>query len=268
MNGLLPRRRWDAVTRAFLDAQVRTAAALGVSPTATITEGVGRGLQFCPGASNAAYGSGANELPVQAALAEHLRPGAVLFDVGANVGFFTVICARIVGEAGRVYAFEPVARNAAYVRLNCRLNGLRNVNVLEVAAGDESRAGQLHLAEYSGGSTLDVAGRPPDYRRTLSVDVVRIDDLMESRALTRPDVVKIDVEGAELHVLRGMQRTLQQARPIVIYETDDALAATAESRRAECDRLLQDCGYATAALKDSYPAINWAVRHGIAIPRA
>ena len=266
MNRLPQRRRWDGIARVFLHVQVRAAAALGISPAARMTAGVGRGLRFCPGASNAAYGSGDNELPVQAALAEHLQPGSVLFDVGANVGFFTVIGARIVGEEGRVYAFEPVARNAAYLRLNCRLNRLRNVQVLQVAAGDETRSGALHLADYSGGSTLDVAGRPPDYRRTRSVDVVRIDDLMESSAFAPPDVVKIDVEGAELHVLRGMQRTLQQCRPVVIYETDDKSAAVAEERRAACDAFLQGVGYRTAALADSYPSIKWAVRHGIAMP--
>jgi FkbM family methyltransferase len=267
MNQPPPGRRWDGLASALLDIQVRAAAALGVARTTAMTEGVGRGLRFCPGASNADYGSGANELPVQAALADHLRAGSVLFDIGANVGFFTVIGARIVGESGSVHAFEPVARNAAWLRLNCRLNRLRNVHVLQVAAGEASRVGALHLADYSGGSTIDVAGRPPDYRRTLGVDVVCIDDLVESGALARPHVVKIDVEGAELHVMRGMRRTLQQYRPVVIYETDDESAAVAEERRAACDRFLQEVGYRTSTLADSYPAIKWAVRHGIAIPR-
>jgi hypothetical protein len=67
--------------------------------------------------------------------------------------------------------------------------------------------------------------------------------------------------------MRGMQRTLQQYRPVVIYETDDESAAVAEERRAACDRFLQEVGYRTRTLADSYPAIKWAVRHGIAIPR-
>ena len=74
----------------------------------TLSIGVGAGLRIDPSTSNPDYATGANELPVQQALAQYLSPGAVFYDVGANIGFLTIIGARLVEPHGRVYAFEPV----------------------------------------------------------------------------------------------------------------------------------------------------------------
>ncbi len=101
-----------------------------------IRDGVGKGLRFKAG-YNLAYADGNNEWHVQEALAKYLRPGDVFYDIGANVGFLTVIGARLVGAGGHVIAFEPVPENAAAVRHNCALNGFGNVRIFEMAVADE-----------------------------------------------------------------------------------------------------------------------------------
>ena len=91
---------------------------------AVIGAGPGRGLRFDVGGGNPDFAAGTYEPPVQQALADCLKPGDVVLDVGANVGFIAVIAAKLVGPAGRVVAFEPVPENARLVRRNARLNGL------------------------------------------------------------------------------------------------------------------------------------------------
>jgi FkbM family methyltransferase len=231
---------------------------------ASMTVGPGRGLLFAPGPSNSAYASGGNELPVQEALERHLRPGAVFYDVGANVGFFSVIGARLVGNTGVVYAFEPVPENATYVRLNARLNRFRNIKVVEKAVSRCSGAGELWLAGYSGGSSLTLA--PPDARRRLAVKLVSIDDLVYGQGQAVPAVLKIDVEGAEIDVLRGMSRTLAEIKPAIVYEIDDERRDAYDEKCLECENLLRGFGYRVEPLKPSYPDIEWIVGHFLAMP--
>lgn len=239
---------------------------LGLARKGTIVVGPASGLRFDPGPSNADYASGDNELPVQGALAECLRGGDVFYDVGANVGFLTVLGARLVGPSGTVYAFEPVPANAGFVRRNAQANGFAQVHVIEKAVSNRLGAGELTLARYSGGSALASAEPPPDADGTLPVELVTIDDLVGRELLKPPDVVKIDVEGAELEVLEGMATTAATHRPVVIVEVDAADADALARKQDACERWLQARGYRTTLLPDSYPHIRWQVRHIVAAP--
>lgn len=231
-----------------------------------MTIGVGMGLAFESGPSNRAYESGDNELPFQEALASCLKPDAVFYDIGANVGFFTVIGARLVGPHGTVYAFEPVPENAAYIRLNVRLNRFHNVTVVEKAISSSTGRSRLWLAEYSGGAALTTASAPPDARKVIEIDLTSVDDLVFREKWRPPAVVKIDVEGAEIEVLQGMRHTLSKIRPVVLYEIDDEKPAPFQRKYGTCEKFLTDCGYWVERLKDSYPNVNWLVGHAIAKP--
>lgn len=228
--------------------------------------GVGAGLRFDAGPSNRTYAIGDNELPIQQALADYLRSGDVFYDVGANVGFFTVIGARLVSACGSVYAFEPVPENAAYVSLNAGLNGFSNVTIVEKAVCSSSGTRELWLAEYSGGSALTSAQRPPDARRRISVETVSIDDLIFLHGWPRATVIKIDVEGAELEVIHGMRKVLTDVRPVIIFEIDDGDVAAFNRKYHACEGYLREHGYEVKRLKDSYPNDRWLVGHGIAQP--
>jgi FkbM family methyltransferase len=228
--------------------------------------GIGSGIRFEPGSSNRHYASGNNELPVQQALASCLARDAVFYDIGANVGFFTVIAARLVGPDGSVYAFEPVPKNAAYIQLNVDLNRFRNVTVVSKAVSAAPGQGQLWLAKYAGGGALATAAVPPDATQLIDVDLVSIDDLVFRQKWRPPTVVKIDVEGAEIEVLQGMLRTLREIKPVILYEIDDEWLAGFQRKYHACESLLTDLGYRVTRLADSYPEIRWIVGHAIASP--
>lgn len=231
-----------------------------------IVEGPGRGLLFDPGAGNAAYATGANERPVQEALAGALRPGDTVLDVGANVGFLTVIAARLVGAGGRVVAFEPVPDNARQIRRNAKLNRLGNIEVVESAVADRTGTATLVLARFAGGAALEGADRPPDACGERTVPVVTLDEWCAGASVPAPALVKIDVEGAELAVLRGMAGLLAGPRPALLIEVDDPAVAGAEAKAAACGGFCADRGYHVRRLEDAYPDIAWQVIHLLATP--
>lgn len=205
-------------------------------------------------------------MPVQDAFCTYLKDGAVLYDVGANVGFLTVIGARLVGSSGTVYAFEPVPENANLIRRNAEVNGLKQILVVEKAVASESGTAELVLAAYSGGASLASVGPPPDATGRIRVKAVTIDELVEQASYKAPSFVKIDVEGAELAVLRGMVGTLDHVRPIVLYELDDCSADALEGKRLACEELLCSHSYSVVELPPSYPGNTWLVKHFLATP--
>jgi FkbM family methyltransferase len=139
-----------------------------------------------------------------------LSPNDVVYDIGANVGMYTCFAMSALGS-GEVIGFEPEPRNADRLRENLQLNGHdANRRVKEYALGEEDDDGYLDLK----GSELG-SGRHVLADHGIDVTVRRVDTLVESGELPRPDVVKIDVEGAEMAVLRGMECVLGEVR--VIY---------------------------------------------------
>lgn len=230
----------------------------------TIRGGEGRGLRIrYPG--NLDYLAGSSEPPVQRAIAEHLQAGDTFYDVGANIGFFSLIAARRVGATGRVYAFEPVAANIAAVRANAELNRLDRIRAFEVAVGRTSGQGELLLTRWNGGATLTTAAvRPDDVVASTAVRLVALDDLIAEEKLCPPDFVKIDVEGAELDVLQGLARTLATAKPVLLYEVDDGNPEAFARRQAELDDVVRGFGYRVVHLEDAYPQTKWCVGHSLA----
>ncbi len=149
-------------------------------------------------------------------LLSRLRPGASFVDVGANIGLYTVAAGYAVGRSGRVLALEPTPHTAEVLVQNLRLNGLWEtgvVTVAQVAAGEARGRGRLatHIVD-SGHNNLHPQG---DEDEVICVEVVPLDDLVPEG--NRVDVVKIDVEGAELSVLRGMRHVAATNPDIVVF---------------------------------------------------
>ncbi len=149
-----------------------------------------------------------------AALRASLPPGGTFVDVGANWGYFTLVAAHAVGPAGRVVALEPDPRVHAELAANLARNGIRNVTALAVAASDQ--AGEATLAGYAdadrnrGVSSLVAA--PAGDAPSFAVRTAPLDDLLDEQGIGAVDLVKIDVEGAEELVVRGMTRGLADGR--------------------------------------------------------
>lgn len=149
-----------------------------------------------------------------AALESLLEPGAVFVDVGANKGDFSLLAARLVGSAGRVLAVEPEPQNRRWLDRTIELNGVGDVvSVAEVALDAEDGSATLHLGEMSGWHSLTPGASTGG---AVTVATRRLDSLLTDHGLDRVDVVKIDVEGAELRVLAGASGLLARAVPPVL----------------------------------------------------
>jgi FkbM family methyltransferase len=132
-----------------------------------------------------------------------------------------------------------VPRHADAIRHNLALNDIGNVTVIEKAVADH-RGGRLLVPPESTGARLDSRAVPAHGASVLDVEVVTLDDLVHSGVILPPDVVKIDVEGAELEVVRGMAQTLSRYRPTILCEM--------HGRNAEYARLLTALGYEVRTL--------------------
>jgi FkbM family methyltransferase len=168
-----------------------------------------------------------------------MRPGATIVDVGANIGYNTVYASRRVGPTGRVVAIEPAADNIGVLRENIGTNRLDNVAVQTVAAGRAHEIRDLFLR----GETSAVNSLFPEsvYAAVTSVEQVRVapvDDLVDGDA----DLVKIDVEGAELDVLAGMTRLLRYSAIHLIVEWHPGLQEAAGYAPDALPRFLLDHG--------------------------
>jgi FkbM family methyltransferase len=170
--------------------------------------------------------------------------------VGANVGFYSLLLGRLVSPSGTVLAFEPDPANYAWLRHNISLNPSLSITAKRMALGKRDGYGSMvHLRSSTQGKVLyseevDTAADP----QTL-IPVRRLDELVSSGALPPPDLIKIDVEGAELDVVEGMQVLLRTKRPLLFCEMHGNLL--------EMKRRLSDYGY-SYVLSTGEPSLDTA----------
>jgi FkbM family methyltransferase len=145
----------------------------------------------------------------------NLKRGHVFIDVGAHMGLYTLWAAKIVGEDGLVVAIEPHPINCCMLLHNVQINGLKNVIVVNAAAWSDTTECKMWLAPESGGHSVT-----EHVSSTYIVVRARaLDDILREFNIAHVDFIKIDVEGAEVHVLKGMTRTLQKNKPKLILES-------------------------------------------------
>ena len=219
-----------------------------------------RGLRYVlyPGENARAYldNRGNYEVAETRFCGDVLSPGDVAVDVGANIGLYTLLFSRLVGEHGRVHSFEPAPENARRLRVNLLLNGAENVHLAEQAV--YSRSGTVTLNLFGEGlGPWNTLGRPtlPDPfnpGRTVSpsssVDVpaTTLDEYAAAALIDRIALLKIDVEGAEPDVLAGAARLLAEHRiGTIMFEVSLPQSETLGHDATEPFAQLEAAGYAT-----------------------
>jgi FkbM family methyltransferase len=163
------------------------------------------------------YVLGEAENAVQKILAERLHPGMVFYDLGANIGLFTLLAARLVGEEGKVFSFEPDPAVAARIRRNVERNQFSNVTIVE--AGVWSSSGKVNFIPADSSSPDRGVGRFVTEESVASgtpTPCVALDDFTQCAPL--PNAIKCDVEGAEIEVFRGAERLLRTYHPWIVCE--------------------------------------------------
>lgn len=200
-----------------------------------ILQGRLRGKKWIVGSSGRGYTGhgywlGSYEYEMRRLFENTVTEGSIVFDIGAHVGFYTLLAAVLVGPRGTVYAFEPVPRNLAYLKEHLAMNRVTNVTVIEAAASD--RGGVLAFEE---GPDSFMGSVSP--RGNLQVRAVSLDELISRGEAPTPDYVKIDVEGAEMRVLLGARGTLTTARPTLF------LSVHGRDLHRQCCQFLRSLGY-------------------------
>jgi FkbM family methyltransferase len=147
------------------------------------------------------------ELPKRQALRWLLKPGMTFVDAGTNKGDFALAAAAAVGPKGKVLCFEPEPTNCYWIRKSIELNGYHNVVLHEVALGDANEETQLYLGKQSGWHSL-VPSLPDRNRGVIPIAKKTLDSVLSETNAGRIDVMKIDVEGAELALLKGAVEAL------------------------------------------------------------
>jgi FkbM family methyltransferase len=182
------------------------------------------------------YWLGSYEYSKRKAAEALIGPGAVVFDVGAHVGYYTLLASVLTGAQGHIFAFEPLPRNLFSLKEHLRLNGIANASVIEAAVSDRVGTGSFGQALSSFmGHLLPEASSGG----TLQVKVITLDAFVfpfEQR-MPAPDCIKIDVEGAEMEVLSGARKVLAAGHPKIL------LATHSRELHQRCCALLRETGY-------------------------
>jgi FkbM family methyltransferase len=186
--------------------------------------------------------SGVHEPNVTAAFTDALEPGDVCLDVGAHIGYYTVVAAKIVGAAGHVHAFEPSPDSYRRLVRNVELNALENVTMHELAVDEEAGTAILYepTGQNSGLATLDpvLAAKSTLPAREVQVRVAPVSAVVPGDDLRRVRVIKIDVEWHELGVLRSLRPLFELGNPLAVFvEWNPRKSAphAADEMRALCE---------------------------------
>ena len=187
----------------------------------------------------------------------NLPQGAVFFDVGAHIGYDSLKASTKVGPNGKVIAFEPNPRTLEQLRSNVLASHAVNVIIEPIACTDRESTLTLYDSTpegNSGASSLSLANADEAGRGSLPAYEVRgrrIDDVVQELGLTRLDVMKIDVEGAEYLVLKGAQDSLRKFHPKLVVEVIPRQLANMGARIEDIVSLLNELGYGAGKPVDS-----------------
>jgi FkbM family methyltransferase len=188
-----------------------------------------------------------------------LEPGMIFFDVGANAGLFAISAAKYIGGKG-VFAFEPCSSTYELLKQNIMLNHLSDINVVRTALGDSVGKGvmQINARGKDGLNTLGNATHPDS--QVVGHEEVRIttvDVFMNERNVPRVDVMKVDIEGAELMFFRGARNLLERTdAPLILYEGFGFLTRGFGYHPVEILWFLESCGYTLVLLNSESGKIS------------
>jgi len=184
---------------------------------------------------------------------EFIRPGMIVYDVGANIGYVSLLLAHAARPDGKVFAFEALPANIERIRRNIELNGLENrISLIPRAVADKGGELTFYVHESVGmGKVAGSAGRPQEqYQAEITVKALSLDEFVYQQGNPAPDVVKMDIEGGEVLALPGMKRILAEHQPLLLLELHGP-----ESEEVAW-KILKDAGYSLHQMTGGYPPIE------------
>jgi len=199
------------------------------------------------------YWLGTYEQDLQQAIREFVEPGSVVYDIGANIGYITILLEDAVGINGQVYAFEALPMNLQRLRENLRINKVdKRVIVIPAAVADRSGFLPFLVGPSNGMGKLEgSAGRVLiEDNKSIEVPSFSLDDFVYEENHTPPNVIKIDIEGGEVMAIKGMVRLLTEIKPVILMELHGT-----ESAKITWD-MLSSLGYVICRMQSGYPRVQ------------
>jgi FkbM family methyltransferase len=237
----------------FLRRRLNQAAPTGIQ-TVTIAAGPLAGMRMALDLqSEKYYWLGTYEAELQQAAAEWIKPGWVVYDVGANIGYVSLVFARLAGDVGQVYAFEALPENVKRLRGNLELNpGIRNVAVISAAVIDQTHPVQFWLGPSDKMGKAQGSAEQEIHPQQIAINVegISLDEYVYQHALPSPQLIKLDIEGGEVLALPGMRWLLGEARPVLFLELHG------EESCKTAWTLLKPLGYTLRYMKAGYPEVT------------
>jgi FkbM family methyltransferase len=257
MRGLLPDRaystlrRFGGLNRAFTNMLATTAPAGRTE--VIVAGGILRGAHLLLDlATENEYWLGVYEQSLIAAVLRSCKPGMVVYDVGANIGYTALLFAKIAGPQGAVYAFEPLPENLERIAFHSSHNPAgATIHVVPCATSDqEGRETFLIHQSNAMGKLTGSADRDTTYSASMTVPSIRLDDFVFRDGHAAPDLIKMDIEGGAVKALPGSERIIAEIRPILLLELHGP-----EEQQVAWD-LLRPHGYQLFAMQRGYPEIH------------
>ncbi len=202
-----------------------------------ILQGRLKGKKWIKGSGVNGYWLGSYEKNQRENFEKILKRGDIVFDIGANVGFYSLLAAELVGPAGKVFSFEPLPENFNYLQKHIEINGYKNIFPFQAAVSEKNGFA------FFGGIVNRSQGKLTE-NGEFKVKIISIDDWVDSGKLPKSDVLKIDVEGAEYQTLKGMETALKKYRPKIFLSTHGP-----EIHKKCCD-FLYNLGYKLKSLSE------------------
>lgn len=197
------------------------------------------------------YWLGTYEMDLQQAIQDWVQPGMVAYDVGANIGYVSLLLAKRVGKNGQVFSFEPLPSNQERLQKNLDLNPTTHISLVLKAISDKTGKTVFLVHSSRGMGKMEGSlGKNRGYEQTISVDTVSIDEFVYQENRPAPDLIKLDIEGAETMALRGMPRVLKEKRPLLLIELHSIEAGQSAWQ------ILGDFAYSLYWIRKGYPKID------------
>jgi len=198
------------------------------------------------------YWLGTYELELQTAIGDWVHPGWVAYDVGANIGYISLLLAKAVGETGKLFAFEALPTNVERLEKNLTLNHLATeVQVIHGAVGVVPTPVRFLIGPSGAmGKAAGSAGRSEGHGDSIEVSGYSLDDFVFEQGNPPPQVIKMDIEGGEVLALPGMRRVLTEYRPLIFLELHGHEAA-----QIAWDTLTSS-GYQISTMQPGYPVVQ------------
>jgi FkbM family methyltransferase len=191
---------------------------------------------------------GAYERAEIALFREVVKEGMTVLDIGANIGYYTLVASALVGEAGRVVSFEPEQTNFFLLQKTVELNNRANVSLVCAAASDTEGTSTLYLSDENKGKHSMASG--DDLRGAQTIQTTTVSIALRSLGIAHVDVIKMDIEGAEPLALAGMRDIIERDKPLVLVEYSPGAIHRFNKEPREMLRFFAERGYELSVIDE------------------